>query len=54
MEQINACSILVGKSESKGQLGRPRHRWEDNIRMALMEIGWKVADWINLAQYRNH
>jgi hypothetical protein len=35
---------LVGKSQNKRQLGRPRHRWEDNIRMDLREIGWEVVD----------
>jgi len=37
----------MGKLEGKGQLGRPRPRWEDNIRMDLQKITW---DWINLAQ----
>jgi hypothetical protein len=35
----NACSILVGKPEGKGPLGRPRHGWEDNVRMDLRVIG---------------
>jgi hypothetical protein len=43
---------LVGKPEVKGQLGRPRRRWE-NIRMHLGEIGWKDVDWLDLAQDRN-
>jgi hypothetical protein len=34
----------------KQPFGRPRHRWEDNIRMDLREIGWEVADWIHLVQ----
>jgi hypothetical protein len=34
-------------------LVRPRHRWEDNIRMDLGEIGWEVVDWIHLAQDRD-
>jgi hypothetical protein len=38
----NAYKILVGKPEGKGQLGRPKHRWLDNIRMGLREIEWKV------------
>jgi hypothetical protein len=49
---INAYSILVGKSERKRPLGRPRRRWEDNIRMALTEIVWEGVDWIHLAQDR--
>jgi hypothetical protein len=40
----NAYSILVGKSEGKRPVGRLRHRWEDNIRMDLMEIGWEGMD----------
>jgi hypothetical protein len=37
---------LVEKSEGKRLLGRPRRRWDDNIRMDLREIRWKVVDWI--------
>jgi hypothetical protein len=33
-------SIVVGKPEGKRQLGRPRRRWEDNIKMNLQEVGW--------------
>jgi hypothetical protein len=36
----NACKVSVGKHEGKGPLGRPRHRWEDNIKMDPKEIGW--------------
>jgi len=46
----NAYSILVGKTERKSPLGRPRRRWEDNIRMDLRKIRWEGVDWINLAQ----
>jgi hypothetical protein len=35
---------LVGKPEEKGRLRRHRHRWEDNIKTGLKEIGWEVAD----------
>jgi hypothetical protein len=45
--------ILVGKPEAKRPLGRPRHRWVDNIEMDLREIGWDGMDWIDLAQNRN-
>jgi hypothetical protein len=43
----NACSILVGKAERKGPVGRPRRRREDNIKMDLreIEIGWEYVDW---------
>jgi len=35
----NVCNILVGKPDGKGPLRRPRHRWEDNVRMDLAETG---------------
>jgi hypothetical protein len=46
---INACSIYVGKPEGKIPLGRPRRRYEDNIRMDLRERGWEGVDWVHLA-----
>ena len=42
--------MLVGKPEGKRPLGRPRRRWEDNIRMDLQEVGLGYEDWIGLAQ----
>jgi hypothetical protein len=36
----NACRILMGKLEGKILLGRPRRKWEDNIKMDLRKIGW--------------
>jgi len=42
--------VLVGKPEGKRQLGRPRRRWEDNIKMDLQEVGCRPMDWIELAQ----
>jgi hypothetical protein len=45
-----AYSALVGKPEGRRPLGRPRRRWEDNIKMDLLEVGWEGADWIDLAQ----
>ena len=45
--------VLVGKPEGKRPLGRPRHRWEDNITMDLQEVGCGGMDWIKLAQYRD-
>jgi hypothetical protein len=44
--------ILVMKSEGKRPMGRPRHRWEDNIKLDLREIGIDGANWIRLAQDR--
>jgi len=40
----------VGKPEGKGTLGRPRRRWEDNIKMDVQEVGCGGMDWIKLAQ----
>jgi len=41
--------VLVGKPEGKRLLGRPRRRWEDNIKMDHQEVGCAVMDWIELA-----
>jgi hypothetical protein len=45
--------VLVGKPEGKRPLGRPRHRWEDNIRTDLQEVECGCVDWIGLAQDRD-
>ena len=45
--------VLVGKPEEKRPLGRPRRRWEDNIKMDLQEVGGGNGDWIELAQDRD-
>jgi hypothetical protein len=45
--------VLVGKPEGKRPLGRPRRRWEDNIKMDLQEVGFGGMDWIELAQDRD-
>jgi hypothetical protein len=52
-ELIAQMGILVGKPEGKIPLGRPRRRWEGNIRMDLGEIVWGGMDWIDLAQDRD-
>jgi hypothetical protein len=52
-EKRNAYILLVGKQEGNRPLGRPRHRWVDNIRMDLGEVGWGDVDWIGLAQDRD-
>jgi hypothetical protein len=51
-ERRGAYRVLVGKPEGRRPLGRPRRRWEDNIKMDLRE-GWEGADWIDLAQDRD-
>jgi hypothetical protein len=45
--------ILVGKPEGKRPLGRPRRRWEDNIKMDLREVGCGCVDWMELSQDRD-
>ncbi|KAJ4450036.1 hypothetical protein ANN_01443 [Periplaneta americana] len=52
-ESRNAYRVLVGRPEGKRTLGRPRRRWEDNIKMDLREVGYDGRDWINLAQDRD-
>jgi hypothetical protein len=52
-ERRGAYRALVGKPEGRRQLGRPRHRWEDNIKMYLREVGWGGMDWIDLDQDRD-
>jgi hypothetical protein len=42
----------MGKPEGKRQLGRPRRRWEDNMKVNLQEVGCGSMDWIELAQDR--
>jgi hypothetical protein len=49
-EKKNVYRFLVGKSEEKGPLGRPRCKWVDKIKMALAQTGWGGVDWIGLAQ----
>jgi len=49
-ERRGIYRVLVGKPEGKRLLGRPRYRWEDNIKMGLQEVGFGGMDWIKLAQ----
>jgi hypothetical protein len=49
-EMRNVYIVLVGKPEWKRPLGRPRYRWEEDIRVNLRETGWKDVDWMHLAQ----
>jgi len=51
-ERRGIYRVLVGKPEGKTPLGRPRHRWEDNIKMDLQEMVCGDMDWIKLAQDR--
>ena len=45
--------VLVGKTEGKIPLGRPRRRWEDNIKMELQKVGRGCEDWMELSQDRD-
>jgi hypothetical protein len=49
-EKRSAYRIWVGKSEGKRPLGSPRHRWVDNTKMDLIDVGWAVVFWIYLTQ----
>jgi hypothetical protein len=49
----NIYRILLGKPEGKRQLGRPRRKWVDNIKIYLREIGWDAVDWMDMAQDRD-
>ena len=52
-ERRGVYRVLVRKSEGKTPIGRPRHRWEDNIKTDLQEVGCGGMDWIDLAQDRD-
>ena len=52
-ERRGLCRVLVGKPEGKNPLGRHKHRWEDNIKMDLQEVGCGGVDCIELAQERD-
>jgi ribosome biogenesis protein Nip4 len=52
-EVMGAYNSFVGRPEGRRPLGRPRRRWEDNIKMDLREIGFGDVDWIHLAQNRD-
>jgi hypothetical protein len=52
-ERRGACCGLVGRPEGKGQLGRLRRRWRDNIKMDLQDVGWGNMDWTDMAKGRD-
>jgi hypothetical protein len=52
-ERRGVYRVLVGKPEGRRPLGRPRHRWENDIKMDLYKVGDGVMDWIELAQDRD-
>jgi len=51
-ERRGAFRVFVGKPEGKRSLGKRRHRWQDNIKMDIQEVGWGDMRWIDLAQDR--
>jgi hypothetical protein len=56
-ERRGVCRALVGKSEGKRPLGKPRRRWEDNIKMALQEVGcgaWTGSSWLGMGTGGGH
>jgi hypothetical protein len=52
-EKRDVHRVLVGKPEGKRPLGRPRRKWEDNIKLDLQEVGGCCKDWMELAQDRD-
>ena len=55
MEEVRSyLKVLTGKPTGNRPLGRPRRRWEDNIRMDLEEIGVNAGNWVDSAQDRNY
>jgi hypothetical protein len=52
-EERGVHRVLVGKPEGKRPLGRPRRRWEDNIKMDFQEVGESRGDWMEVAQDRD-
>jgi len=52
-ERRDVYSVLMGKPEGKRPLGRPKRRWDDNIKLDLQEVGCGSMDWIELAQVRD-
>ena len=51
-ERRGVHRVVAGKPERKKPLGRPRHRWDDNIKMDLQEVEWGCGVWMELAQDR--
>jgi hypothetical protein len=52
-ERRSAYKVLIGKPERRRPLGRPRRRWEDNMKVDFREVRWGDIDWIGLAQDRD-
>jgi hypothetical protein len=52
-EKRKLDEVTVGKCEGKNLLGRPGHRWENNIKVDPKTVGWEYVDWLNLAEDRD-
>jgi hypothetical protein len=52
-ERLCTYRVLMGRPKGKTPFERTRHRWEDNLKMDLHEVGWGGMDWIDLAQDRD-
>jgi hypothetical protein len=52
-DRREAYRTLMGRSDGKRPLGKPKRRWEDSIQMDLEEVGWGGVDWIDLARDRD-
>jgi len=50
---VELCRVLVGRPGRKRPLGRPRRRWEDDIKMDLQRVGWGGMNWLDLAWDRD-
>jgi hypothetical protein len=54
-ERRGVCRVLVGKPEGKGPLGRTRHKWKDNIKMDIQEVGeWTRSSWLRIGTGGGH
>jgi hypothetical protein len=47
-EERKVYKVFMGRPKGKRPLGRPKHRWENGIRMDLREIGWEGVEWVQL------
>ena len=52
-DRRGAYVVIIRRRERKRTFGRPRHIWEDKIKMYFQETGWKEMEWIDLAEYRD-
>jgi hypothetical protein len=52
-DKRGAFRVLVGRPEGGRQVGRPKHRWEDNIKMDLKEVGWGGMGWSAAGEVRD-